>query len=215
MKTKNRFFLVSIVFITLAFSSCRSMPGANELSTMPVVATFYDQNAVYSKYSTYHIPDSIVLITDSKPDGENINATDAAKLIGRVKSNMDARGFTYVDNASDPDLFLNIVLIKSKNISTIYYPGYWWGYYPGGSFYPWYPWWGGGYYPGYGYTYSYDTGLQTIELFDLKATLPNSATIQPQLLWTSYSGGIINTKPINDCLQSIDDSFAQSKYIQK
>jgi hypothetical protein len=214
MKTKKQFLLLTLVLIVSTFGSCRSMPGADELSTKPIVATFYEENITYSKYTTYHIPDSVILITDTKPKGEKIGTSDAAQLINKVKSNMNSRGFTYVDNSSNPDLYINMVLIKSKNISTIYYPGSWWGYYPGG-YYPFYPWWGGGYYPGYSYTYSYDTGVQTIEMFDLKATLPNSPTIQPQLIWTSYSGGIVNTKPMNDCLQSIDDSFKQSQYIKK
>ncbi|MCU0415554.1 MAG: DUF4136 domain-containing protein [Cytophagaceae bacterium] len=196
----------------LVFFSCTWEPGVEELSTKPVVATIYDTEENFAERVTYAIVDTVGIVDNG--DRSKLNSSDASKLIGAVKSNMDSRGYTEVATSADPDYVLNILLLKDTDVGYIYYPGYWWGFY--GGYYPWYPWWGGGYYPGYSYAYTYETGVQIIEMFDRKELPPSPS--QPnaaKLVWTSYSGGVLNSKPINDAVESINQSFKQSTYITR
>lgn len=197
---------------SLLLASCKSEPGVGKLSSKPVVATIYDAEENFSLRTTYAIVDTVALLDNSTES--KLNSSDASKLIGAVKQNMDNRGYTEVAVGDDPDFVINIILLKNTNISTIYYPGSWWGWY--GGYYPYYPWWGGGYYPGYAYTYSYDTGVQIIEMFDRREVSPSPS--QPdamKLVWSSYSGGMLNGRPVNDAVESIHQSFKQSSYITR
>ena len=91
--------------------------------------------------------------------------------------------------------------------------GWWWGY-PG--YYP--PlWWG---YPGYGYYYpycnyySYDTGSLNVELFDLENASENQNI---RAIWNNINFGVMSRYEqtnVNRALESIDQAFDQSPYIQ-
>ncbi|MFN8417280.1 MAG: DUF4136 domain-containing protein [Cytophagaceae bacterium] len=196
----------------LILGACKSEPGLGKLSNDPIVATIYDMEEDFSQRSTFAIVDTVAI--SDNDEKSKLNSSDATKLINAVRQNMHNRGYYELTQDLDPDLLISIVLLKNTSISTIYYPGSWWGWY--GGYYPYYPWWGGGYYPGYAYSYSYETGVQIIEMFDRRALPPSPS--QPdavKLIWSSYSGGILNNKPVSDAVQSIHQSFKQFSYITR
>src|SRR6476659_1102673 len=205
---KNTYFLVPI--LSLAFFACRKTPDTSELTVNFVVQTAKEPGADFSIYKTYYISDTIARRSTDPNDTLWVGG-DAKQLVDAVKSNMNARGYTFVPtNHSRPDLGLGLTVLKDLNI-TVMYPGYWWGYW-GGCYWGYcgYP----PYYPYYGpVVYSVPTGTIVLDMIDLKNAAANEKLYVP---WASVmSGGLGYT---NDDLQlgvdAINQAFTQSPYIQ-
>ena len=205
---KTTYYLIT--FCLLALFACRKTPDTSELSVNFVVQTAKEPGADFSVYKTYYISDTIARRSTDLNDTLWVGA-DAKQLVDAVKSNMDARGYTFVPtNHSAPDLGLGLTVLKDLNISVIY-PGYWWGYW-GGCYWGYcgYP----PYYPYYGpVVYSVPTGTIVLDMIDIKNAAVNEKLYVP---WSSVmSGGLGYT---NDDLQlgveAINQAFTQSPYIQ-
>jgi len=170
------------------------------------VQTSKDANANFGSYNTYSISDTIKLRTTS-PNDTVWDDADAKQLINTVKSNLDARGYTFVERGNHPDLGIGFTAVKDLNVGVVY-PGWWWGYYGCYWYYCGYP-----PYYGYGAVYSIPTGTLILDMIDLKNAISQGKL---DVLWSSVmSGGLGNT---NDDLQlgveAVDQAFAQSPYIQ-
>ena len=111
----------------------------DKLDNEYLVFTSHDTSTKFNDFSTYYIPDSILIIGDKK-DPEYWKDENAQTIINAFKTKMNAAGYTAVDK-DDADLGLQVSYVAS----TYYFHGYyndgpWWGYYPG----YWYPgYWGG------------------------------------------------------------------------
>lgn len=191
--------------------SCRKYPDTSQLSTSFVVQTSKEPGTNFSNYKTYYISDTIAAITPD-PDDSLWTDNDAKQLVETVKTNMNARGYTFVASShANPDLGLGLTVIKDLNIGVIY-PGWWWGYW-GGCYWgycgypPYYPWYGGG------MVYSVPTGTLTLDMIDLKNASQDEKLSVP---WGSVmSGGLGNTS--NDIqlgIDAINQAFTQSPYLQ-
>jgi hypothetical protein len=205
---KKMYFFIPI--LSLAFFACRKTPDTSELSVNFVVQTAKEPNADFSSYKTYYISDTVAKITTDRNDSLWVG-NDAKQLVDAVKSNMNARGYTFVATShSSTDLGLGLTVLKDLNI-TVMYPGYWWGYW-GGCYWGYcgYP----PYYPYYGpVVYSVPTGTIVLDMIDLKNASANEKLYVP---WSSVmSGGLGYT---SDDLQlgvdAINQAFTQSPYIQ-
>lgn len=196
---------------TLVLSSCFKGPDTSSLSTDLVVATNRDLQVDFNTYTTYHVSDTIPRITDD-PTDTIITGPEALEIVNKIKANLDARGFQFVERDQSPDLAVIPAIVRITNVGTIC-SGWWWGY-PG--------YWPPGYWrPGYGYyypycgVYSYETGSLNIDLLDL-VNAPDNNSISAT--WTSVLFGSLNSNDdvnLDRALNAIDQAFEQSPYITK
>lgn len=213
MKTKLLF--LTILAGSLILGSCTKYPNASDrtLEDM-VVITQYDTKANFSDYTTFAIPDSISVITDTD-SGRVMNSTTNL-VVNQIVQNMTARGYTRVASNQNPDLGFNVSFFKNTNV-TVYYPGWYWGY-PG--YYPpdyWYGgWYGYDYYYPYYPTYvtTYSVGSLVIDMVDLKNA--NPITQQISICWTGYIRALLSGDHTSaEITGSIDQAFIQTPQLAK
>ena len=211
---------IFICFITLLlFSACQKDPDMDELSSDFIVFTDYDKDVNFSSYTTYYIPDSVLIVGEGNQPRywtENGSEGEATKIIAAVERNMHSRGYMKTSNKVNSDLGIQISYIKDVSYFYNYNDPYWWWGYPGywgpGYWGPWDSW----YYP-YPIVYSYSVGSILVEIVDLKTVAPRTPNALP-LVWTSYMTGLLSSsKDFNVQLaeRAIDQAFAQSPYLKK
>ena len=210
MKLKT--FLV-ILFVSVLFS-CRKEPNTEDLKLEQVVATDRDLSANFSGYVTYFISDTVSIVASASTDSI-LTGPMALQLVNAVKTNMNARGYTFKTRAQGPDLGLRLTVIKDITRTAVcggWWDG-WYGYYP-----PWY--WGcyycGGYYYPWCTTYTYTIGTSTLYMFDIKNQGTNHNV---RALWGATMFGVFSTtnNQTNADLTTtaINQAFAQSTYLKK
>lgn len=204
---RNATLLLLTMLIYL--SACRKEPDLSELSGNFVVQTDAASTVTFSNYKTYYISDTIALISDNKNDSVLIGP-GAQQIIATIKSNLDARGFTFVPKGANPDLGVNTVAFRNVTVGVVY-PGWWWGY-PG----YWDPWYWGWYYPYYypwSVAYSVTTGSVIGELIDLKNVNANQNL---QVVWTCSLNGALSSSDQTNVTRAVDginQAFTQSPYL--
>src|SRR4051794_5440287 len=120
---KKTFYLLP--FCVMVFFACRKIPDTSQLSTSFVVQTSKDLSANFANYHTYYISDTIARHGTADTIWFD---SDSKQLVDAVKSNMSARGYTFVSSPhSNPELGLGLTAIKDLNIGVVY-PGWWYGY---------------------------------------------------------------------------------------
>jgi len=204
MKRFSALLLLSVALMT----ACRKEPDLSDLSLNFVVQTDRDPGAQFNSYSTFYISDTIAYLSANKNDSILVDE-NAKTLVATIKSNMEARGYTFVERDEDPDLGINTIAIKDITVGIVY-PGYWWGY-PG----YWDPWYWGWYYPYYypwATAYSVTTGSVIVELIDLKNADENQKL---NVAWTANLNGALGSTSTNVQLavDGINQAFTQSPYL--
>lgn len=204
MKTKLLTIIALGMFI---LTSCTKYPPASSRVTDDlVVYTQVDVTVNFNNYKTFAIVPNVAYI-DGK-DSSTLTTPNAIALLNRITLDMTNRKFTQVATNAHPDLGINVTAIKNTT-TTVYSPGWYWGY-PG--YYP-TGWWG---YPDYGYGYpyyptyitSYSTGTVIIDLVDLKNPTPNN---QLMVRWNAYIRGLVtDTHTQSEVLQYVDQAFTQT-----
>lgn len=190
--------------LSLLFMGCEPSPSAEELNQNLVVQTAFDETINFKNYNTYSIPlDTLGLISNSVND--TLLLGEYSKMVTqRLKSNMDSRGYTWVEKSQSPDLGLTAFVVNNFNVfQTINYPNYYGGYYS-----PYY----GYYYPVVN-TYASNSGILIIQLVDL-----NQKTSQNQfrVIWNCYIGDIIaSPDPAGKSVEAVDQAFMQTSVIGK
>jgi len=208
LKTLLVLFSVSVLF------SCRKEPSTEDLKLEQVVATDRDLSANFSSYATYFISDTVSVVASDSKDSILTDAK-ALQMVNAVKTNMNARGYTFKTRAQGPDLGLRLTVIKDITRTAVcggWWDG-WYGYYP-----PWY--WGcyycGGYYYPWCTTYTYTIGTSTLYMFDIKNQGTNHNV---RALWGATMFGVFSTtnNQTNADLTTtaINQAFAQSTYLKK
>lgn len=197
------------VTLVLLLLSCRKEPDLSQLSSNFVVQTDAAKGVAFENYKTYYISDTVALISSSKTD-TLLPADAALQIVNTIKSNMDARGYTFVPKALKPDLGINTIAVKDVDVGVVY-PGWWWGY-PG----YWDPWYWGWYYPYYypwSVAYAVTTGSVIGEIIDLK----NVNTDQKlQVVWTMSLNGALGSSDASNLQRAIDgvnQAYMQSPYL--
>lgn len=210
MKKKNLILLMA----PLALISCEKDADTDKLDNKFVVYTNYDKNASFSSFSTYYLPDSILIIGDKK-EAEYWNDENAQKIISTYVTNMSNRGYIRTPIKEEADLGLQVSYVKSTYFVTNYgQPQWWWGY-PGYWGVPYWGNWGDWYYP-YAITYSYSTGSFVAELLNLDA--PQGQNAQLPILWTAYMSGLLSGSTsvnVNLSIEAVNQAFTQSAYLRK
>jgi hypothetical protein len=209
---KNYFAIVSL---GLLLNSCYP-GGAEYVDQVDLVYTNYNPNFDFSTLSTFTLPDSIPFVDDENR-GTKIEFLDEpyrSTILANLKTQMESRGYTYVDHNSNADWL--ILPTVSKSTSTYYYydPAYWnyWAY----------PDWGAGWgwgYPGYGggtYLSSIKTGTVMVQaVWDD----PSISEDQPKpVQWVGVLSGLLqgSQSSVNTRIdRNIPQMFAQSEYFRK
>lgn len=207
----------------------RAFPGMVALGSLLLAGCYPDQpdyideyDITYTNYSpsfdfkaanTYSLPDSVVIISGDLAEGEQPSMVDPLygdQILGRIRDNMNSLGWTEVENAVEADVVVLPSAIKTLNIDTYYYGGYW------GWYYPYYGYGYGWYYPGYYPTYtSYTTGSLLVQM-NVPSDLSPTESIP--VVWIAIFNGLlegsdasINSRVVN----GIDQAFEQSPYLQQ
>jgi hypothetical protein len=205
----KRLFLLTIVCLGLLTSCVQYDPVYTD--DLDLVITNYDKEFSFNSGNTFAIPDSVVLVDGSEFDGSDnfANPSYGDTIIGRIKSNMIARGWTLVDKNNNPDVII-LPTVSTTTVVDIYYSyGYWGWYYPGyiGGWGWYYPWWG------FPLASTYKTGTLMIQMTDPKdAGTSNNLPV----VWVSIINGLMEGRQSSyntRITTTIDQAFTQSPYI--
>ena len=203
-----------MVIVVAAFSwACQTEPDSAKLIDEMVVSTNYDPEADFSAYTTYAIPtDTIGFVTNTSSSDTIITYPESSfprNVLNKIRSNLEARGYTRVGKDEDPDLGMNVMVVNDFNVfQEIVYPNYY-GY--PGNYYPGYYGYGSYYYYPYVNTYAYNTGVLIIEMVDLKNRTPDNKV---RVVWDAYLGDVYSTIDRDtQSAEAIDQAFIQSPYI--
>jgi hypothetical protein len=202
---KSKLLIIVILGMSLLTSCSKYPPSSDRVTQDLAIYTQVDETINFNDYKTFAIVPNVAYI-DGK-DSSTITTPNAVALLDRITTDMIGRGFTQVAPTAHPDLGINVTAIKNTT-TTVYSPGWYWGYpgyYPSG-------WWG---YPGYGYGYpyyptyitSYSTGTVIIDLVDFKTATNNTVMVR----WNAYIRGLLTgtqTQPV--VLSSVDQAFTQT-----
>jgi len=208
MKTKIYLILLAVGLLS-AVSCTKYPPASGRLTEDLAILTKYDVTVDFNQYHTFYIADSIYY-KDSKDSGRYRDA-NAVAVLNRIISNMTSRGFLQITDTvhNEYDLGIMVFAVKNTNVN-VYYPGWYWGYYPPS-------WWGYPYYP-YNYPYyptyitSYSTGTLWWELVDRK----NAPVTQKLFIrWNAFIRGLLTGyHSMSDITTSIDQAFKQSPAVR-
>ncbi len=196
MKTKILLYLSLI----LALGACYP-GGADYYSDLDVTYTNYDDEFDFASLRTYAMPDSIVKVEGDLAEGEEpeiVKEPYNTQMLTRISSNMEALGWTRIDNPEEADL---VLFPAAWTNTTVYYWYDYWCWY-------WY------YYCGWGWGYptvsTYTTGTLVMALI-----ADGEDYIDPTHVWTGAVNGLLagsyNSTRVNN---AIDQAFAQSPYLK-
>ena len=204
--------LIYVLIAVFALTSCREDPDLGDLSSDFLVFTNYDGKADFNRFTRYYMPDSVMVIGDTK-DPEYWTGSKAADILKAYEDNMQACGYVRTDDKSEADVGLQISYVQSVAYFVDYRNPYWWNEYPG----YWLPgyWgdWGYWYYP-YPVVYSYRVGSLLTEMVDLST--PPSADRKLTVVWNSFLSGLLSGSDAFNMeltVRAINQSFVQSPYL--
>lgn len=200
----------------LLATACEKLPDTDKLDDDYLVYTNYDDNTDFKKFTTFYVPDSVLIIDNSSNKPKYLYGTPASDIIiANYVKGMENAGYVRTLDKTEADLGLQISYVE-ETYKFRYFNNYPWWY-----GYPWY-WsfnywgdWGGWYWP-YSISYSYTTGSVLGELVDL--TEPESTSKTLKIVWSSYISGLLNSDGslnATDVAKSITQAFAQSTYLKR
>lgn len=207
--------IIFISALALLAVACHKEPYPQDSDNEYLVYTAPDKDVDFTKFTTFDIPDSLLVIGQGeKPYYSQSN--NALALIQAYRTNMEKMGFIYTPSNPDADLGIQLTyMIKTERYVQYYNDPYWWLDYPGywspGYWGDWY-----GYYYPYRVTYTFSTNALVADMVDLTAE-PGSGK-QLEIIWSSYIGGPAGPTVSYDVKRmkaSVDQAFAQSPYLNR
>ena len=206
--------LIYVLIAVFALTSCREDPDLGDLSSDFLVFTNYDGKADFNRFTRYYMPDSVMVIGDTK-DPEYWTGSKAADILKAYEDNMQACGYVRTDDKSEADVGLQISYVQSVAYFVDYRNPYWWNEYPG----YWLPgYWGdwvGWHYP-YSVYYGYTAGSLLMEMLDLQADQESGKKLP--IVWDSFIGGLLTSDAdLNQqhTIAAVEQAFEQSPYLAK
>lgn len=202
--------ITTIVAVSLlGMVSCEKDPDTERLDNDYLVYTNYDKNTDFASIETFHVIDSILIISDqAKPTYWNNN--NSMTIINAYRKNLEENGYIAVDESAEADVVLQLSYISNTYYFNNYGSGPWWNNYPG-----YWNWGGWGWYYPYSFFYSYSTGSIIGELV---STAPSTIAVgKLTVIWNSYICGLLNgnSLSLSRTLNAIDQAFEQSPYLSK
>jgi hypothetical protein len=193
----------------LALAGC--YPGeVTSVQQLDVFLTFPRNDADFARYQTFATYDTVVQL-DADSSAITISHENDAEIVDRVRTNLEALGYTEVSfPGGDPDVLVLVSAVADEYTAYSYYPGGWWGYW--GWYYPCYY-----CYPGYPPTVSvtrYEAGTLFIDMLDPALFSPADSTLP--FVWTGAANGLITGTAgtnLTRILTGVDRLFDQSPYL--
>ncbi len=96
----KKFIPLLLAVFAIAFVSCEKDPDMDKLDSKYLVYTNYDTKADFKTFETYYLPDSILVIGNSK-DAEYWKDESAQEILSAYVTNMNNRGYVRVDKRED------------------------------------------------------------------------------------------------------------------
>ena len=195
-------------------SACEKVPSASVFDGEFLVYTAHSEDAGdFSRFDTFTVADSLLAI-----DGDHgrLFLNDWAKSVReQYIREMEAKGYSYVDEDAEADLGIQISYVESTSYFTAYYPSYpWWLDYPG-YWYPWY--WGdwGSWHYSFPVTYGYSSRSLLTDMVDLTADKGEDKPLP--VVWNSFIDGAMGgaASDMARFSRAISQSFEQSEYLGK
>jgi hypothetical protein len=191
-------------------------PGLPEdVTTLDVVYTNFNPKFNFAQGSTFAIPENVVIVTENPiQQGQQppfIDFVAGRSILGAIRTNMRARGFTQVSQFDNPD-YIVLPTVPESNSLIFNYSWWFWDW--------WYPNLGSGLgwiYPEYqpAVVSSVSTGSLLIQLVNMKNV---SATKQLAVEWVVIVNGALTgsqTSNTDRAVAGVNQAFVQSPYIQK
>ena len=116
--------LIYVLIAVFALTSCREDPDLGDLSSDFLVFTNYDGKADFNRFTRYYMPDSVMVIGDTK-DPEYWTGSKAADILKAYEDNMQACGYVRTDDKSEADVGLQISYVQSVAYFVDYRNPYW------------------------------------------------------------------------------------------
>lgn len=205
MKKKLIFSIIAAGL--LGITSCEKDPDTDKLDNDYLVYTNYDKGTDFSDMETFHVIDSILIISNEiKPAYWKNNNSET--IIDAYTKNLEERGFLAVTDNASADMVLQISYISNTYYFNNYGPGAWWNNYPG-----YWNWGGWGWYYPFTFVYTYSTGSIIAELV---STVPSTVEKDKlTVIWNSYICGLLNgnSLSLSRTMNAIDQAFDQSPYL--
>lgn len=205
---------LALVFGLAALIGCA--PGLPEdVTTLDVVYTNFNPQFDFGQGTTFAIPENVVIISDIpiQPGQQPpfIDFVAGRSILGAVRANMLARGFTQVSQFDNPDYILLPSVIEDNSMIFDYDWWFWDWWYPNlGAGLGWV-------YPGYQplVVTSVSTGSLLIQFVNMKSSLPSN---QLEVDWVAIVNGALTgsqTSNTDRAVLGVNQAFIQSPYIQK
>ena len=177
---------------------------------LDLVATNYDENENYARFTTFTVPDSVVRVGGGDSD-EGPGPYDEL-ILNLVRSNMLALGYTEEKNpeTNTPDLFILVeLMIVNTTVVAPCWPSWgWWGGWP--------PYWGPGWCGGLPAipVGQYTTGTIALSMTDVKNS-DDTEQVVP-VVWTAYLNGLVQSSSSGTearITNAINQAYNQSQYL--
>ncbi len=215
----TRFLLILMVFPGLGLLTGCYPDKIDYVDEYDLAGTVYDEEADFSSYTTFHVMDTIMHLTEDGEDDPNLSRQFDAFILQMLRDNLEASGYTEMENPDSlnmPDLMVFTQALSSDYYQYWGYYGGYYGYYPGWNYwYPGYPWYPS--YPWYPtYVTSYSTGTLLIEMMDMGDFDPDNSTLG--MKWAGIVDGLLSSNKTNTKARlekQINQLFIQSEYLQK
>jgi hypothetical protein len=200
-------FLALLSLLMTVMVGCKETPDPNDLVENMVVQTTFKENTDFGFYNSFTLSlDTLGLYANWTDDTLFFDSDGYAhNVTNKIKNEMAANGYTYLDKDQDPDLGFAVTVFDNYNVyQQISYPTYYSGYYGYGY---------GGYYGPLVTTYEYSSSTLVIHLLDLKN---RDAEQRLQVIWKAYIGDLTQSNdPEQKVLDAIRQAFDQSPYLAK
>ena len=207
--------IIFISALALLAVACHKEPYPQDSDNEYLVYTAPDKDIDFTKFTTFDIPDSLLIIGQGEKP-QYSQSDNALALIQAFRTNMEKLGYIYTPSNPDADLGIQLTyMIKTERYVQYYNDPYWWLDYPGywspGYWGDWY----GFYYPR-PMVYSYSTNALLADMVDLTAEQGSGKSLE--IIWSSYIGGPAGPTVSYDAKRmkaSVDQAFAQSPYLNR
>lgn len=206
---KRIIFLSTLALLALA---CQKEPYSQDGDGEYLVYTSPAKDVDFSKFRTFDIADSVLVIGQTKEPFYS-KSDNALALIQAYRTNMEKLGYIYLPSDPDAQLGLQVTFAENTQRFVRYYDDpYWWldypGYWPAGYWGNWTGW----YYP-YPVVYSYTTNALITDMVDLTAGEQDGKL---KIIWSCYIGGPASASINYDVKRmsaAVDQAFVQSPYL--
>ncbi len=201
-----------VVLLAASGTACQHEPSTSNFYGDYMVYTDHDTEVDFAAFTTYYVPDSILLIGNRRK-AEYWKDDRAARIISTVTNRLDAAGYQRTTDKATATFGMQLSYVERVAYYVGYDYPYWWWYYP----YYWAPeyWgpWDGWHYPYY-VQYGYTAGSLLIEMVDLSAEPLENVPLP--IVWDSYIGGLLTSSEqvnLDRAVTAVEQAFIQSPYL--